>query len=92
MDNIKKEVTKKHTVTLNFKESIAMTAVKNVISFDDKAITVELEEDKAVIEGENLSVENLDTEKGELYVKGSVRNLRYVKTLDKKSFLKKVFK
>lgn len=92
MEDIEKNVLKKHTVTVKYRESIALTAVKNVVSFDEKEIIVQLAEENVTIEGEKFNIEKLDIDNGELVVAGIVRELRYSKGKEKKSFLKKVFK
>jgi len=92
MEDIEKNVLKKHTVTVKYQESVTLSAVKNVISFDEKEITAQLADENVTLEGEKFNIEKLDTDNGELIVTGVLKQLRYSKGKEKRSFRKKVFK
>ena len=59
------------------REKIAVTGVIDVISFDEDVIVSETEMGVLIIKGENLHVNSLNLEKGEMDIDGSVFSLNY---------------
>lgn len=66
-----------HSVTLENRESISLTGVTDVLSFDEESITADTEMGALMIKGEELHVTRLDLERGILAVDGEITSLEY---------------
>ncbi|MGI6701898.1 MAG: YabP/YqfC family sporulation protein [Christensenellales bacterium] len=78
--------------TLNISKKITVTGVINVESFDDKCVMLELSDNLLTINGNNFNIDNFSIEEGNLTVTGEVNEIKYSKTREKISFLKKLIK
>ena len=68
---------KNHKLTLFNRSSAQMTGVLDVISFDTNEIVMDTEEGLLMIRGEDLQVNHLTLEKGEVNIDGHVDSLIY---------------
>ena len=68
---------KNHKLTLFNRSSAQMTGVLDVISFDTNEIVMDTEEGLLMIRGEDLHVNHLTLEKGEVDVEGKIDSLTY---------------
>ena len=68
---------KNHKLTMLNRNSMQMTGINDVISFDTNEIVLDTEEGLLLIRGQNLHVNHLTLEKGEVNVDGSVDSLVY---------------
>ncbi len=86
----------KHRVIMEQRESVAMTGILDVISFDEEMILAETDLGMIVIKGLGLHVNRLNLDNGELDIAGEVTSLAYEDTTGfargKSSFLSKLFK
>ena len=86
----------KHTVVMSERETISVTGVIDVISFDEETIIAETEAGALILRGTELHVNGLSLEKGELEVDGRIDSLTYEEQnsygKNKPSFLSKIFK
>ena len=71
--------------------AIAM-GVKNVESFSDKNLIVEVNDERLIIEGEGINITNLDLESGSLAADGKINALKYASKKSAASFFKSIFK
>lgn len=65
-----------HKVYLNARKSAVMSGVKDVLSFDAKEVYLETEQGVLLIKGDELHVNRLSLEKGEVDVDGRIDSLR----------------
>jgi len=78
---------------LNYsKNLLTLAGVKEVLSFEDKIISLSLFNSGMIIKGENLSVGELNLKTGVLKINGHILNITYTKTQEKMSIVKKLFK
>lgn len=88
--------TGKHTIVMNSREHISATGVIDVLSFDEEGIVADTEMGLLVIKGENLHVNKLNLDVGELNIDGAIDVLEYQDPNSfgkgKGSFLSKIFK
>lgn len=70
-------VARPHKITLTNRKSCQINGVKDVISFDIHEIVLETEQGMLTIKGEDLHVNRLTLERGEVDVDGRVDNLTY---------------
>ncbi len=69
-----------HTITLENKETLSVSGVTDVDTFDENKITLFTEDDTLVIEGEDLHIKKLDVANGNLEITGYVYSLAYTGT------------
>lgn len=67
----------KHNLIMENREKVTVTGVIDVISFDEDVVVSETEMGILIIKGENLHVNALNLEKGELNVDGMVFCINY---------------
>ncbi|MCL2592765.1 MAG: sporulation protein YabP [Defluviitaleaceae bacterium] len=67
----------KHTVTMDMREIVNITGVVEVISFDEDMIVIETEMGALILRGNNLHVNKLNLDLGEIAIDGEVENLSY---------------
>lgn len=86
----------KHSVKLEQRENIFITGVNDVISFNEDMIVIDTKMDVLVIGGQNLHVNKLNLDDGELSVDGEINSLSYENDANtgknKSSFFSKIFK
>lgn len=91
-----RQVSKSHKLLVNNRKIGNITGVKDVISFDISEILLETEEGMLLIKGNDLHVNRLNLEKGEVDIDGNFDNFAYseVSSYTKKgeSVLKRLFK
>ena len=91
-----KQVPKAHKLVMNNRKTSMMTGVLDVLSFDLNEILLETEQGMLLIKGEDLHVNRLSLEKGEVDVSGRIDSVAYsdLQQTAKKgeSFLVKLFK
>jgi sporulation protein YabP len=80
-----------HILTLTDRESLSLTGVKDVDSFNEEQITAVTDCGQLDIKGELLHVEELNTDTGILTVSGSIISLVYSEKLTTQSLLKRLF-
>lgn len=66
-----------HTIILEGREKLSISGVTDVQSFDEDQILLETVQGMLVIRGQNLHVEKLQLEAGELSVVGEVGCIEY---------------
>ena len=66
-----------HTLTMENKESITVTGVCDVDTFDENKITLLTAEDYLTVEGEDLHIKKLDIANGMLDITGYIVSLTY---------------
>lgn len=81
-----------HKIELDHLRSATVTGVKDVPTFTDKTIIVKLDGETLTLQGEGLSVKNLDLDSGKLHVLGKINTLKYTAQSTPTSFAKKLFK
>lgn len=66
-----------HKLQLNERESLTMTGVAEVVSFDENTVVLQTSLGLLVIQGQQLQLKNLTLEGGQVTVEGSIRALSY---------------
>ena len=69
--------TKRHTLTLDARASLAITAVDDVVSFDETLVSLAVGESTLNISGEGLSIKSLSLENGDITVEGNISAIVY---------------
>lgn len=88
-------VEQSHTLKVNNRKTLEITGVKEVDSFDNEEFLLETVMGYLIIRGENLQLNNLDVEKGNVSIKGKVYEISYVDEQQQekaKGFFSKLFR
>ncbi len=75
---------KKHTLTLDSRAVLNITAVDDVISFDETLVSLSVGDMVLNVSGEGLSIKNLSLENGDVSVHGNVQAIVYFDETPKK--------
>lgn len=79
-------------VTLENREKLTITGVKDVDAFDESTLWANLQEENIEINGENLNIEKLDLQEGLLIISGKISGFIFVEKKHKeKRSLKRLF-
>ena len=91
-----KQVMTNHKLLMTNRKGISLTGILDVISFDLREILLETSEGMLTIKGNDLHINRLPVEKGDLEVEGRVDALLYSEVVSAKamgeSFLGRMFK
>lgn len=66
-----------HRLNMEDRKRLEMTGISDVISFDLNKILLETDYGVVTVKGDNLHVNRLSVEKGELDIDGSIQSLEY---------------
>lgn len=81
-----------HTLSLNDRSLLTLGGIKEVIGFDEQTISVVTQVGALSIEGQNLHIDKLNVESGDLIVTGEISALTYRENDGgKKGFLQRLF-
>lgn len=95
MENkIKEEVKTFSDSELNIKNRnfLSLTGVEKVFETNENKVQVKVAGSNLVVFGSNLSVEKLDVNSGVLQISGQINELKYLESLNKTNFIKKIFR
>ncbi len=82
-----------HNLILKDRSTLTVTGVTDVDSFDEMTIVAYTDIGELTIKGEELKINKLSTESGELLVEGNISSLTYLDQAPKStSFFSKVFR
>ena len=85
----------KHKLIVENRETVMITGVVDVISFDEEQIIADTDLGVMVMKGYNLHVNNLNLDSGTLEVFGEINSISYEEKTGQKvknSFIGKIFK
>lgn len=90
-----RELVKAHKISLNNRVSGTMTGIREVISFDAGEIVLDTEQGILIVKGEDLHVNRLTLDKGEVEIDGRIDGIVYADQDEKKrsreNFLARLF-
>lgn len=83
-----------HDLILNSRGKLSINGVKDIISFDENNVNLKTVCGDLCIDGENLHVNVLNIEKGEIEMTGKISGLNYFDSSEreKSSLLSRIFK
>ncbi|HMM22195.1 MAG TPA: sporulation protein YabP [Selenomonadales bacterium] len=83
----------RHQFTLVDREELNVEGVVNLGSFDEREIVMETEQGILTVKGEGLNIKQLNLEKGNLIVEGTVKAVAYEDEIrQKKGLLERLLK
>lgn len=80
-----------HQLTLEGRARLSVTGVENVERFDDVGIVLATAAGFLIISGEELHIDRLSLDGGELLVEGRIDSLSYEETESRTGFLRRLF-
>ena len=92
MEKERNERQTNHILTLDNNKKAFITGVVEVISSTDKAVVARTDTITFQLSGENLRVSKLVPEEKLCHVEGDIYKLEYNKSIQKKNFIKRLFK
>lgn len=91
-----RQIQKNHKLVINNRKTSTVTGVLDVLSFDLNEVMLETEQGMLVVRGNDLHVNRLSLEKGEVDLAGKIDSVTYSEVHQKmkqgESFLTKLFK
>ncbi len=66
-----------HNIIIENREKISISGVENVVSFDEEKIIAETTDGMITLEGENLHINTLSVDEGEMSIEGYVFSVVY---------------
>ncbi len=67
----------KHTLMLEKRNKLSITGVLDVISFDEDTVAANTDCGVIIVKGEDLHIDNLNLEKGDLSLEGMIYSISY---------------
>lgn len=80
-----------HKLTLDQRNSLTMTGVTEVVSFDENAVIVNTELGRLTVQGQQLQLKTLSVEGGQIAVEGNIAALQYEETRQKGGWVHRLF-
>ena len=88
-----KRYVNKHKIIIERREKLFVTGVLEVMRFDEEEVVAETDLGILIVKGDNLHVNGLNLEKGELEITGRVVGMNYAEErIQTKNILEKIFK
>ena len=82
---------KKHSLMIQNRESVEITGINDVASFNEEEVNASCDLGNVLIKGSHLLVEALDLDNGILKVNGRITAVVYSEKTNAKSFFGKLF-
>ena len=80
-----------HKLTLNQRNSLTVTGVTEVVSFDENAVVVHTDLGTLTVLGQQLQLKTLSVEGGQIAVEGCVSSLQYEEPRQKGGLIRRLF-
>lgn len=83
-----------NNIVLNSREKLSINGVKEILNFDENNVNLKTVCGDLCIDGENIRINVLNIEKGELEMYGKIIGVNYIDTTeaDRRSLLSRIFK
>lgn len=86
-----KEMQNKHTITVTDRESVSLTGIDEVVSYDENNIVMQTNMGQLTLDGSGLNIVKLNLGEGEVVVQGKVDALYYIESGGKRSVFSRLF-
>ena len=80
-----------HKLTLDQRNSLTMTGVTEVVSFDENAVIVCTDLGRLTVQGQQLQLKTLSVEGGHIAVEGNIAALQYEEPRQKGGWVHRLF-
>ena len=83
--------TRNHSISIQNRESVEMTGISDVASFNEEEVNASCESGNILIKGSHLLVETLDLDNGILKVNGRITAIVYSEKSSSKKLFGRIF-
>ncbi len=83
---------KRHSVMIDNRAKLVITGVEDVKGFNDTAVSLETTAGGLLIKGDDLHIDSLNLETGEVSVDGTLNAMQYTGSQNGKTKLSKLFR
>lgn len=83
---------KNHSIMLDNRSKLAITGAEDVSGFNEETISVITTSGKLIIKGENLHIDKLNLDTGDVSVDGKINAMQYLGNDNQGSKFSKIFK
>ncbi len=93
-NTIKFDTNPYHNMMLKDRKYLEISGVKQIESFDDQVFVVESVQGWLEVVGNDLTLDRLDKERGEVKIKGNIEGIQYLdhRKTNKESLMKRLFR
>ena len=91
-DNSSAGGTRLHSILLENREKLTVCGVEDADSFDESRIILQTMMGSLIIKGENLHIDKLSLETGEVSIEGLIKEMTYEETTAAGSLWQRLFK
>lgn len=82
-----------HNIIMENRKSLTVTGVMDIDSFDEQTVVVFTEQGELTIKGENLHINKIDVDTGDLALEGEVSSLVYTENQQQRGgFFSRLFR
>jgi len=93
MPDDKKIIRSRHSIIMENRRQLTITGVVDIDNFDENTVVVFTDEGELTIKGNNLHINRIDVDSGDLLMEGEVDALYYTENQPRKGgFLTKLFR
>ncbi len=87
------EEERKHSITMENRERLTITAVDDVVSFDEEKVIVDTNMGTMTVIGSDFRIHKLNVDDGQLVIEGMIDEVQYSETRqkDQKGFFARMF-
>lgn len=90
-EEVQKAVQRAHSLSMENREKLSLGGVEDVSGFDENLIVLTTSQGELAIRGEQLHIERIDLDAGQLEVRGHVQELSYDEPVQSASLWSKLF-
>ena len=80
-----------HKLTLDQRNSLTMTGVTEVVSFDENTVLVRTDLGTLTVQGQQLQLKTLSVEGGQIAVEGNISSLQYEEPRQQGGWVRRLF-
>ena len=80
-----------HKLTLEQRNSLTMTGVTEVVSFDENTVLVRTDLGTLTVQGQQLQLKTLSVEGGQIAVEGNISSLQYEEPRQQGGWVRRLF-
>ena len=85
-----------HDIFITARKKLQITGINKIVSLNNEEFLIDTKMGLLLIEGNNLVMQQLDIDKGQIWIEGTINSLGYIendkKKKEKTTFLGKLFK
>lgn len=90
-EEVQKTLTKSHSLNMENREKLSLGGVEDVSGFDENLIVLTTSQGELTLRGEQLHIDRIDLDVGQLEVRGRIQELSYGEPLRSGSLWSRLF-